>query len=180
MFTAVQKAIILTCVLILTSPPVCAQNIVNLFKVTPLPEKTTINDSNYNKTLFTAPPLAVPKKKSTGNADYNRIFFTSPLLAKNQSRPAINLIQYYEKSDRAFWDFIDKEIYEDNYKKREEKTILREAWKEWLGIDVWYPYFKAKEIEEWIRDRTKIKIFRFRGRAKFERNRIIYTFKMQF
>ena len=81
---------------------------------------------------------------------------------------------------RTFFDFIDKKVFADTIDKSEEKKILREKWKRLLGVDVFYPYFKAKEVEKWVRDRTRVKLFSFRGRAKFERNKIIYTFKLKF
>jgi hypothetical protein len=109
-----------------------------------------------------------------------KFYFPPLMLSNKQSRLSIAYVEPYEKSDRAFLDFIDKRIHEDTVKKRDEQRIIREAWKEWLGIDIWYPYFKAKEIERWICDRFKVKIFNFRGRLKFEKDEVRYTFKMRF
>jgi len=60
------------------------------------------------------------------------------------------------------------------------KKILRKKWKEWLGIDIFYPYFKAKEIEDWVKDKCSIKLFKMKGRPKFEKDRFTYTFKTKF
>ena len=85
-----------------------------------------------------------------------------------------------EKPRNPFLDFINSEAYAANKDEEDEKKILREKWKELLGIDIFYPYFKAKELEDWIKDRVSIKIFGMKGRPKFDRNQIIYTFKARF
>lgn len=81
---------------------------------------------------------------------------------------------------KAFFDFIDKKVYAATIDKKEERRILREKWKKFLGLDIFYPYFKAKEVEKWVRDKASIKIFNLRGRPKFENNQIKYTFKIKF
>ena len=96
------------------------------------------------------------------------------------SQSSFHFVNFYKENDQDFWDLIEARVREDTRKKNEEKKIVREAWEEWLGLDIWYPYFKAKEIEDWLCDRFKLRIFRFRGRMKFENERLTYTFKMQF
>jgi hypothetical protein len=64
--------------------------------------------------------------------------------------------------------------------KTDEKEVLREQWQKFLGIDIWYPYFKAKEVEDWISDKTKVELFHFKGRIRLENNQVKYTFKAQF
>lgn len=85
------------------------------------------------------------------------------------------------KKYRPFLDHIDKKVYEDARKIKDEKKIAREQWKEFLGIDVFDPYFKAKEIENKICDKTRIEIFHMKGRLKIEgKNKVRYTFKVRF
>ena len=92
------------------------------------------------------------------------------------SRPTPNK----EKTTNSFLDFINKKAYAATVDKKEEKRILREKWKELLKIDIFYPYFKAKEIEHWVSDKAKVEFFNLRGRPKFDDDHIKYIFKMNF
>ena len=85
-----------------------------------------------------------------------------------------------KKTTNAFFDFINKKAYAAKIDEKEEKKILRESWKKLLGIDIFYPYFKAKEVEDWVSDKASVEIFKLRGRPKFENNQIIYTLKVKF
>ena len=103
-----------------------------------------------------------------------------PIAKPNLSNEELNSGVPKEKVRNPFLDFINTEAYAANIDEEDEKTILRDKWKELLGIDIFYPYFKAKELEDWIKDRVSIKIFGMKGRPKFDRNQIIYTFKAKF
>lgn len=96
------------------------------------------------------------------------------------AKPAPSPAPPKEKRDRVFWNFVNQRVYEDTVKIKEEKRILREKWEEWLGIDIFLPYYKAKEVEKWVTDKTKVKIFNLRGRLKFENKQLRYTFNMKF
>ncbi len=197
MLAAAKKSIIVLGVLILMRPPLYAQNDFLLFQVPTLPEKESVGEPDIIPPLSAFPQLPIPKEdssiKKTGPLlsaakkgliymiDYEEFFFATGLRPfATQSRPAFHFVNFYEKSDHAFWDFIEKKVREDTIRRNEEKRIIREAWEEWLGVDIWYPYFKAKEIEDWICDRFRVRIFRFKGRMRFEKERITYTFRMQF
>lgn len=67
-----------------------------------------------------------------------------------------------------------------NKSKSDEKELLRQAWKEAFGIDVWYPYYKAKKIERWVKKRLSIRIFKFKGEPEFQRDQVLYTLKSVF
>jgi len=197
MFTATEKSIILLCVSVLIGSPLFAQNDFLPFPVPAHPEKEFSGKMEHGRLLPTLPPLSTPGKESAVDTtsplllaakkalinivDYDEFFFTTALRSPTAtSRPRFPFVDSYEKSDHAFWDFIEKIIHEDTVRKNEEKRFIREAWEEWLGVDIWYPYFKAKEIEDWICDRFKVRIFRFKGRLKFEKEGATYSFKMQF
>lgn len=85
-----------------------------------------------------------------------------------------------EQAPNPFLEFVNTEAYADTIDEDEERKILREKWKEFLHIDMFYPYFKAKEVERWVRDKASVKVFKIRGRPKFENNQIKYTFKLKF
>jgi len=93
---------------------------------------------------------------------------------------ALDLEKKEVKKDRTFLDFIDSKVYAATIEKRDEKKILREDWRQWLGMDIYYPYFKAKEVEDWACDRFKVKFFKISGRPKIEDNQFRYTFKAKF
>lgn len=197
MLTAAKKSIIVLGILILMRPPLYAQNDFLLFRLPALSEKESVGEPDITPLLPAFPQLPIPKAgpsiKKTGPLlsaakkglinmiDFDEFFFATSLRPfAAPSKPAFHFVNFYEESDHAFWGFIEKRVREDTIRKNEEKRIIREAWEEWLGVDIWYPYFKAKEIEDWISDRFKVRIFRFRGRLKFEKERVTYTFRMQF
>ncbi len=64
----------------------------------------------------------------------------------------------------------------------DERKKIREEWKEFLGLDVFYPYFKAKEIENYIQEKSAIKLFNMRGKAEFSKDskQVKYIFKRSF
>ncbi len=63
-----------------------------------------------------------------------------------------------------------------------EKIKLREDWKEFLGIDIFYPYFKAKEVENYVKEKTSVNFLNMKGRPEFDEgsNQIRYIFKKKF
>ena len=101
-----------------------------------------------------------------------------------KEEPAVNLP--IEKKNTAFLAFMNSEIhnvslYDDGENKgKSEKEILREKWKEFLGIDIFMPYFKAKEIEKKISEKASIKIYKMKGKPVFENSQIKYVFKTKF
>ncbi len=64
----------------------------------------------------------------------------------------------------------------------DERQRLREEWREFLGLDVFYPYFKAHDVEEYIREKSAVKLFNLRGKAEFNRNskEVRYIFRNKF
>jgi hypothetical protein len=77
---------------------------------------------------------------------------------------------------------VDREVFNKLYNKPkiDEEKMLREQWKKAFGIDVWYPYYKAKSVERWVKKKLSIKIFKLKGEPQFARNQILYTFKVKF
>lgn len=61
-----------------------------------------------------------------------------------------------------------------------EKIVLREQWKRNIGIDIFYPYFKAKELESSVRKKTSVRVFKIRGKPEFKTNEAKYTFSIKF
>lgn len=67
-----------------------------------------------------------------------------------------------------------------NPPKVNEKESLRAEWKKVFGIDVWYPYYQAKKIEDWVSHRLSIKMFKMKGEPKLGGNQFKYTFSSKF
>jgi hypothetical protein len=67
-------------------------------------------------------------------------------------------------------------------KSDEERKRLREEWKEFLGIDVFYPYFKAKDVEEYVQKKSAVRFFNMHGRPEFNEDskEVKYIFKRKF
>src|SRR3989338_8567489 len=48
-----------------------------------------------------------------------------------------------------------------------EKIIIREQWKRNIGIDIFYPYFKAKQVESVVKRKASFRVFKIKGRPEF-------------
>jgi hypothetical protein len=62
----------------------------------------------------------------------------------------------------------------------DEQLILRQAWKDAFGIDIWYPYYQAKKVEGWVKKKCSVKIFNLKGEPLIDKGRVMYTFKTAF
>jgi hypothetical protein len=64
----------------------------------------------------------------------------------------------------------------------EERNKIREEWKEYLGLDVFYPYFKAQEVENYVQKKASVKLFNMKGKPEFnkESKGVKYIFKSKF
>ncbi len=74
----------------------------------------------------------------------------------------------------------DTSVSDDEKQRKSEKEILREKWSNLLGIDIFLPYFKAKEIEDKISEKASIKIYKMKGKPVFENSQVKYVFKTKF
>lgn len=77
---------------------------------------------------------------------------------------------------------VDHNVFNALYNKPKvnEKKRIRQAWKKIFGLDVWYPYYKAKEIEDWVKERMSVRFFGFKGKPRFENDQILYVFRTTF
>ena len=101
----------------------------------------------------------------------------SPEISQKEEKSPV--IDYEEKEKRSFLSFISSRAYADPI-ERDDKKAIREEWKKLLGVDIFVPYFKAKEAEEWVREKASIKIFNIKGKPKFDKNQVQYIFKVGF
>ncbi|MCX7927934.1 MAG: hypothetical protein N2606_07390 [Candidatus Omnitrophica bacterium] len=63
-----------------------------------------------------------------------------------------------------------------------EQHKLREDWRDMLGFDMFYPYFKLKDLEDIVKEKTRLNFLNFEGKAEInERSRELhYIFRKKF
>ncbi len=90
----------------------------------------------------------------------------------------------HEENKKSFLTWINSEAYANQMSTQRnegnEKKRLRKRWKELLGIDIFMPYFKAKEMERWVREKTSVHLFKLKGSPQFKDNQVKYIFKIRF
>lgn len=62
----------------------------------------------------------------------------------------------------------------------DDKAALRQYWKETIGIDMFYPYFKAKALETKIKEKTSVNILKIKGKPEINEDGVKYIFKIKF
>jgi len=92
------------------------------------------------------------------------------------SRPAAAQAAHKEEPAQAHKTF--RKIY--NPPKINEKEQIRDAWRRAFGCDVWLPYYVAKDIEDKISEKMSVRVFKMKGKPKFEKNAFLYVFRRTF
>lgn len=80
----------------------------------------------------------------------------------------------------SFSEWVNTQSNNKAIDENTEKAILREQWERNLGIDIFYPYFKAKELESKVREKTSISVFKIKGKSQFKSNEAKYIFSIKF
>ena len=62
----------------------------------------------------------------------------------------------------------------------DDKEVLRNQWKQALGVDVFYPYFEVKKLERKTTEKTTIRVLKMRGKAQFKEDSVKYIFSIKF
>ncbi len=105
---------------------------------------------------------------------------TEPVLGKNLYLiKAISASLDYAPNHRNFLRFVNESI-RAAIEEKEEKKVLRQQWQELLRMDIFYPYFKAKEVQGWISEKASVKFFNLKGKPEFENDQIKYIFQVKF
>lgn len=106
-----------------------------------------------------------------------------PLQLPVTGGPAIHVIPRFDVGGYIRRDGL---VCEENcrrftaVKEVDEERLVRAAWEEVFGFDVWYPYYKEKELEVWVRKKFRLKIFHLKGEVQFNSKGFTYTFKSIF
>lgn len=85
-----------------------------------------------------------------------------------------------KKKFRSLMDWLDKPIYKPHFDRKLSKDELRGRWHNFVGWDLFLPYFKAEHVEEWVAEKTAVEIFKMKGRAEFKKDAIGYILKRTF
>jgi predicted transcriptional regulator len=67
-----------------------------------------------------------------------------------------------------------------NTPKVSEEKMIRQEWAKVFGIDIWSPYYKAKEVEAWVKDKCSVRVFKLKGKPEFSKGGFTYVFKTRF
>jgi hypothetical protein len=81
-----------------------------------------------------------------------------------------------------YWSWLNSKDFVKRYDQGEERKQLRRQWQELVGVDVFMPYFKVKEVEEIVSSKTSVTFFNMKGKARFNNNykTVEYIFKKKF
>ena len=128
-------------------------------------------------------PLFAQNLLITPNEPFNLPSKEDNLSPKYLQLPAINILETIElELERLKNTKVNRQVFNKLYNKPKvnEKEKIRTEWKRAFGIDVWLPYYKAKELEDKVCEKLSVKIFKLKGKPKFENNQIAYVFKSTF
>lgn len=86
------------------------------------------------------------------------------------------------QSRYVYWSWLNSAAIPSEQQRDLEKKELRRQWQDLLGVDVFMPYFKMKEAEDFISDKTKVTVFNMKGKAHFNESskQVEYIFKKRF
>jgi len=80
----------------------------------------------------------------------------------------------------SFSEWVNNQPNNKSIDDNAEKTVLREQWERNIGIDLFYPYFKAKELESKVGEKTSVRVLKLRGRSELKSSEAKYTFSVKF
>jgi len=80
----------------------------------------------------------------------------------------------------SFGDWLNNTAYAASAMQQYTKKQIRQEWQNFFGVDVFSPYFKYKETEEKVKEKTSVQVFKLKGSAEFSADKIEYTFKVKF
>ncbi|MBN2483340.1 MAG: hypothetical protein JXD21_03980 [Candidatus Omnitrophica bacterium] len=88
-------------------------------------------------------------------------------------------VSFVVEEELVFANFMNG-VYTVPFKSDDQTQQLREEWDYFLGFDIFYSYFKMKEIEDWVKDTGKVKIFNIQGKPEFGKDSLQYIFNKNF
>lgn len=80
----------------------------------------------------------------------------------------------------SFSEWVNTWVAGELVDENSENELIREQWARNLGIDIFYLYFKEKEVERKLKEKISIKVFKMKGNFEFKSNEAKYTFVTKF
>lgn len=134
------------------------------------PETTSFSQSGLSAEEFIASQKLRHEITQVFNADIWRTYLFMSSLALKQDNAKRTVKQNIATQLNALYIKSDPE----------EKDKMRLAWTETLGFDLWYPYFKTKEIEKWFKERVSFKFLKMKCSPKNSKGSFLYVCKKSF
>lgn len=106
------------------------------------------------------------------------LLMEKPLL--DRSSRTVSL--FTKEGSAAAGDHLDYFTITNLRDKGFERRRVREEWKDFLGFDAFYPYYKVQEIKDIVSDKTVVRIMNIKGKAEFndDLHSVRYIFKKRF
>jgi len=80
----------------------------------------------------------------------------------------------------SFSEWVNTQSSSKKIDENSENMLIREQWERGLGIDIFYPYFKARELESKVSKKTSVRVLKIRGKPQFKSNEAKYIFNIKF
>ena len=81
----------------------------------------------------------------------------------------------------TYSDWINaKSSYKFYIDKNTEKENLREQWKQMLGADIFFLYFKGHEIKNKVEKQVSVRIFKLKGKLELKKDQARFIFSVKF
>ncbi len=128
--------------------------------------------------LFLSSTMFLYAQEETILIEKNSNYITQGV-SYNNDYQALDL-QASNEQKESLLDLFNNKAYAATINEEQERQELRTKWKNVLKIDIFYPYFKAKEVEDWVSDKASVDFLKLKGRPQLENNQIQYIFKTKF
>jgi len=145
------------------------------------PVRVVVDDAFSHLAVLEPVPILLPKLEGRlwMRAELGKIFNPDPWqtylyleeMTARQASCGRRDTQEVRKTLNAF--YVKKE-------QGEERRKIREKWTQVLGIDVWYPYFKVKDAERWVKKRFSFRIRKLKCKPLVKRGLAQYICEKRF
>jgi len=80
----------------------------------------------------------------------------------------------------SFAEWLNTESQNKQIDEQAEKIAIREQWERGLGIDLFSPYFKAKELESMVSEKASVRVFKIKGKPEVREDSAKFIFRLKF
>jgi len=110
------------------------------------------------------------------------VLSSSSQAASHNEKKELLFASLASNDGHRFWSTVNARELDTRPGSDDEKNMAKEAWYELLGFDPFVPYYTAQKIEDAVTDKTKVTVWKFHGKAKFNTSdgKADYVFRHQF